>query len=71
MWQRNHVESINTLRQGTLLFFKSIYKDSNLRALSSIFRTWKNMFFFSNKKYLKALYELVKRFSTTWKYTLE
>ena len=32
--QRSHVESINILRQGTLVFFKGIYRDSNLRALS-------------------------------------
>ena len=36
--RRSHKKSINTLRKGTLVFFKSIYRDSNLRALSSIFK---------------------------------
>ena len=37
--QRSHVESINTLLQGTPVFFKSIYRDSNLTALSLIFKS--------------------------------
>ena len=36
--QGSHKKSINTLRKGTLVFFKSIYRDSNLKALSSIFK---------------------------------
>ena len=47
--QRSHVKSIKTLRKGTLVFFKSIYRDSSLRALSSIFEIYKNMFFFHIK----------------------
>ena len=43
--QRSHKKSINTLLKGTLIFFKSIYRDSNLRALSSIFKNLKNVFF--------------------------
>ena len=36
--QGSHKKSINTLRWGTLVFFKSIYRGSNLRTLSSIFK---------------------------------
>ena len=62
--QRSHVESINTLYQGTLVFFKSIYRESNLRAQSWIFKSSKNHLK-KNKKYLRALYQLVKTLSTT------
>ena len=55
--QRSHVKSVKSLRKGTLVFFKIIYRNSNLRALSSIFKIYKNMFFFfSYKKYFRAFY---------------